>query len=78
MIQRCGNEVREEIALAKARVDSQDQERQRKERKAASGYRRKLKDVLSRTGNDLDTVKESQLQQNKRQSGTYISLFLPC
>lgn len=76
MIQRCGNEVREEIALAKARVDSQHQELQRKERKAASGHRRKLKDVLSRTGNDLDTVKEWQLQQNKRRSGMFLHFFL--
>jgi len=42
MIQRCGNEVREEIGLAKARADFQDQELQKKEREAASGHRRKL------------------------------------
>ena len=72
MIQQCGDEVREEIALAKARVDSQDQELQKKEREAASGHRRKLRDILSRTGSDLDTVKEWQLQQDKRRSGMFL------
>ncbi len=72
MIQRCGDEVREEIVLAKARADLQDQELQRKEREAASGHRRKLRDILSRTGNDLDTVKEWQLQQDKRRSGMFL------
>ncbi len=75
MIQRCGDEVREEIVLAKARVDSQDQELQKKEREAASVHRRKLRDILSRTGNDLDTVKEWQLQQDKRQSGMFLYFF---
>jgi hypothetical protein len=75
MIERCGDEVKEEIALAKARVDSQDQELQREEIKAASGYRHKLKDALSWMGNDLDTVKEWQLQQNKRRSGIFLHSF---
>ncbi|KAG7291980.1 hypothetical protein NEMBOFW57_002009 [Staphylotrichum longicolle] len=67
-IQKCGDEVREEITLAKARADFQDQELQRKEREAASGSRRKFKAMLSRTGNDLETIKEWQLQQEKRRS----------
>jgi hypothetical protein len=75
MIQRCGDEVREEIVLAKARADSQDQELQKKEREASSGHRRKLRDILSRTGNDLDTVKEWQLQQDKRRSGMFLYSF---
>jgi hypothetical protein len=69
MVQRCGDEVREEITLAKARADFQDQELQKKEREAASGYRRKFKEMLSGTGKDLDTIKEWQLQQEKRRSG---------
>lgn len=67
--------MKAEIALAKARVDSQDQELQKKEREAASGHRRMLRDILSRTGNDLDTVKEWQLQQDKRRSGMFLYSF---
>jgi len=70
MIQRCGNEVREEIGLAKARADFQDQELQKKEREAASGHRRKIRDMMSRTGHDLETIKGWQLQQqDQRRSG---------
>ncbi|KAK4118223.1 hypothetical protein N657DRAFT_405117 [Parathielavia appendiculata] len=67
MIQRCGDEVKEEIFLAKAQADLQDQELQRKEREAASGHRRKFRDIMSRTGKSLDTIKEWQLQQDKRE-----------
>ncbi|KAK3294819.1 uncharacterized protein B0H64DRAFT_195872 [Chaetomium fimeti] len=67
-IQRCGDEVREEMVLAKAQADLQDQELQKKEIEAASGHRRKLRDMLSRTGNNLDTIKEWQLQQDGRRS----------
>jgi hypothetical protein len=58
MIQRCGDEVRGEMVLAKAQADLQDQELQRKEREAASGHRRKLREILSRTGDNIDTIKE--------------------
>ena len=75
MIQRCGDEVKEEIVLAKAQADLQDQELQKKEREAASGHRRKLRDILSRTGNDLDTVKEWQLQQDRRRLGMFLYSF---
>jgi hypothetical protein len=75
MIRKCGDEVKEEIGLAKARVDSQDQELQRKEREAASGHRRKVRNFLSRTGNDLDTVKKLQLQQDQRRSGMFLYSF---
>jgi len=67
-IQRCGNEVKEEIALAKARADHQEQELRKKESEAASGQRWKLRDMLSRAGGELETIKEWQLQQNKRRS----------
>ncbi len=78
MIQRCGNEVKEEINLAKALADSQDQEFQKKEREAASSHRRKLRDILSRTGHDLETIKGWQLQQqDKRRSGMGLPLLLP-
>jgi hypothetical protein len=70
-IQKCGNEVREEIALVKAQADHLDQELQRKEREAASGHRRKLRDILLRTGNDLDAIKELQLQRDRRRSSKY-------
>jgi hypothetical protein len=78
MIQRCGDEVREEIGLAKARADFQDQELQKKEREAASGHRRKFRDMLSRTGHDVETIKGWQLQQeDKHRSGMDVPPFLP-
>jgi hypothetical protein len=77
MIQRCGDEVREEIGLAKAQTDFQDQELQKKEREAASGHRRKLIDILSRKERDLETIKGWQLQQeDKRRSGKTFLTFL--
>ncbi len=70
-IQRCGKEVREEIKLAKARADFQDQELQKKERDAASGYRHKLSNMLSRTGDNVEAIKGWQLQRDKRRSGEF-------
>lgn len=76
MIQRCGDEVREEMVLAKAQADLQDQELQKKEREAASGYRRKFRDILSRTGENVNTIKEWQVQQDKRRSRKSLHSFL--
>ncbi|KAK3393558.1 hypothetical protein B0H63DRAFT_491470 [Podospora didyma] len=67
-VQRCGKEVRREIDLAKAQADRQDQELQRKESEAVTSQLRKVRDILSRTQSELDTMKEGQLQQDKRRS----------
>ncbi len=70
-LQSCSDKVRDEIRLAKAQADHQDQALQSKEREAASGYRQKLGGILSQTGNKLDTINEWQLQQDKRRSRTF-------
>ncbi|KAK1750001.1 ankyrin repeat-containing domain protein, partial [Echria macrotheca] len=67
-VQWCGKEVRREIDLAKAHADRQDQELRRKESEAATGRWRRVQDVLFRTESGLDTIKEGQLQQDKRRS----------
>ncbi|KAK4164976.1 ankyrin repeat-containing protein [Cladorrhinum sp. PSN259] len=68
-VQWCGKEVRREIELAKAQADRQDQELRRKESEAATGHWHKVRNILSRTGSELDTIKEGQLQQDKRRAG---------
>ncbi|KAJ2896038.1 hypothetical protein MKZ38_005923 [Zalerion maritima] len=65
-VKRWANEVREEIALAKAQADYQDQELGKKEREDASSHRQKVKAFLSRTGNDIDMFKEKQLERDVR------------
>ncbi|RYP63461.1 hypothetical protein DL771_009254 [Monosporascus sp. 5C6A] len=67
-IQRCGDEVKEELVLAKAQADYQDQELQKKERELAWGHRRKLSSFISGTRVGIDTIKESQLQRDLRHS----------
>ncbi|RYP24628.1 hypothetical protein DL767_008572 [Monosporascus sp. MG133] len=67
-IQRCGDEVKEELALAKAQADHQDQVLQNKERDAASGLRSKLRAFMSVTKDEIDTVKQLQLQRHLRDS----------
>jgi hypothetical protein len=60
--------VKEELALAKAQADHQDQELQKKEGEAAASQRRKLSSFMSVTKKDLDAVKELQLQRDLRRS----------
>ncbi|RYP43678.1 hypothetical protein DL768_009779 [Monosporascus sp. mg162] len=67
-IQRHGDEVKEELALAKAQADRQDQVLQEKERELASGHRRKLSSFISGTQVGIETVKKSQLQRDLRHS----------
>ncbi|RYO82406.1 hypothetical protein DL764_009606 [Monosporascus ibericus] len=75
-IQRQGDEVREELALAKAQADHQDRELQEKERELASGHRRKLSSFISGTKVDIETIKESQLQRDLRHSRQQRQLLL--
>ncbi|RYP92659.1 hypothetical protein DL770_001172 [Monosporascus sp. CRB-9-2] len=67
-IQRCGDEVKEELALAKAQADHQDQVLQNKEREAASGHRSKLRTFMSVTKDEIDSIKQLHLQRHLRDS----------
>lgn len=71
-IQRLGKEVTNEITLAKALADRQDQELQKKERVAASRQRSTLKRFIPKIENELDEIKKLQLLQSIRQSSEYI------
>lgn len=75
MVQQRSREIRNKIALAKSQADAQDQEFQRKERQFYSKFRREVSNALSLNGNKLDIVKEWQLQQDKRRSGTGLSVY---
>ena len=75
-VQRYGKEVRREIELAKAQADRQDQELRRKESEATTGYWHKVRDKLSLTGSELETIKEWQLQQDKRRLGKLSVSFI--
>ncbi|KAF3808773.1 hypothetical protein GCG54_00010964 [Colletotrichum gloeosporioides] len=67
-IRSCGLESKQEIKLAKARADQQDQRLQQMERKAASKERHKVRQLFSRVGSDLDTIKNDQIQQDIRRA----------
>ncbi|KAI8299465.1 Ankyrin repeat domain-containing protein 17 [Colletotrichum sp. SAR11_240] len=67
-IRSCGLEAKQEIKLAKARADQQDQRLQQMERKAASKERHKVRQLFSRVGGDLDTIKNDQIQQDIRRA----------
>ncbi|KAF6787047.1 ankyrin repeat-containing protein [Colletotrichum sojae] len=67
-IRKRGLEAKQEIRLAKAKADHQDQRLQQIEREEASKGRRKVRELFSRLKNDLDTIKNDQLQQNIRQA----------
>ncbi|EQB44797.1 hypothetical protein CGLO_16412 [Colletotrichum gloeosporioides Cg-14] len=68
MIRRCSFEAKQQIKLAKARADHQDQRLQEMERKAASKERHKVRQLFSRVGSDLDTIKNDQIQQDIRRA----------
>ncbi|KAF4810565.1 Ankyrin repeat and KH domain-containing protein 1 [Colletotrichum siamense] len=68
MIRRCGLEAKQEIKLAKARADQQDQRLQQMEREAATKERHKVRHLFSRVTSDLDTIKNDQMQQDIRRA----------
>ena len=70
-IQKLGKEVKDEIALAKAHADRQDQELQEKERVAQSRQRSRVKKFIPKAEKELETIKELQLQQSTRQLSQY-------
>jgi hypothetical protein len=67
-IQRLGKEVKDEINLAKAQIDHQEQVLQEKERVAASKQRTRLKKFIPKVERELDTIKELQIQRSTRRS----------
>lgn len=72
-IKRLGNEVKNEIVLAKAQADRQDQELQEKERAAASKQRSRLRKFIPNVENELDTIKKLQVQQSMLRSSEYFA-----
>ncbi|EXA28573.1 hypothetical protein FOVG_19830 [Fusarium oxysporum f. sp. pisi HDV247] len=67
-IQRLGKEVKDEINLAKAQIDHQEQVLQEKERVAASKQRSRLRKFIPKVESELDTIKELQIQRSTRRS----------
>ncbi|KAF4844111.1 putative ankyrin repeat protein R863 [Colletotrichum siamense] len=68
IIRRCGIEAKQEIKLAKARADQQDQRLQQMEREAATKERHKVRHLFSRVTSDLDAIKNDQMQQDIRRA----------
>lgn len=67
-IQKLGKEVKEQIKFAKVQADLLDHELQEKERAAASRQRLKLERFVPKVENELDTIRQLQLQQSTRRS----------
>ncbi|RBA12849.1 hypothetical protein FPRO05_14071 [Fusarium proliferatum] len=67
-IRRMGKNVEDEINLAKAQADRQDQMVQKKERVAASKQRSRLGKFIPKVESELDTIKELQMQRSTRRS----------
>jgi CII-binding regulator of phage lambda lysogenization HflD len=67
-IQRHGDSVKEELALAKAQADHREQELQQMERELASVHRRNLSSLIPRIRDGIKTMMESQLQEELRYS----------
>jgi hypothetical protein len=67
-IQRLGKEVEDEIKLAKAQIDRQDQMLQEKERVDASEQRSWLGKFIPKVERELDTNKELRIQRSTRRS----------
>ncbi|KAI1740288.1 hypothetical protein F4680DRAFT_115030 [Xylaria scruposa] len=65
-IHKYSNQVKEEIALAQAQADSQEQQLQALERKEASGIRSTARKFFSHTYYKLDQMRELQMQNNER------------
>ncbi|KAI6747494.1 hypothetical protein HG530_015874 [Fusarium avenaceum] len=67
-IRRMGKNVKDEINLAKAQTDRQDQMLEEKEREAASKQRSKLRKFIPKVESELDTIKKLQMQRSTRGS----------
>ncbi|KAJ4266996.1 hypothetical protein NW762_003094 [Fusarium torreyae] len=67
-IQRLGKGVKDEINLAKAQADRQDQVLQDKERVAASKQRSRLRRFIPKVESELNSIKELQVQGSTRRA----------
>ncbi|KAH7113921.1 hypothetical protein B0J13DRAFT_460468, partial [Dactylonectria estremocensis] len=67
-IRRCSSNVKEELLLAKAQADYQDQQLQGVERKEASDYRRGLTRFMSRMTSNMDKTESMQVQRDEREA----------
>ncbi|KAH8893514.1 hypothetical protein GQ53DRAFT_780886 [Thozetella sp. PMI_491] len=65
-IRRCSAEVKEELALAKARADHHNRQLQELERQKASNSRNKLSLFFNKTDKQLDRLSELQLEKEKQ------------
>jgi hypothetical protein len=70
-----GKNVKDEINLAKAQTDRQDQILQEKERVATSKQRSRLRKFIPRVESELDAIKELQVQRSIRLSSQDFSSF---
>ncbi|KAI8635647.1 hypothetical protein F5Y19DRAFT_17847 [Xylariaceae sp. FL1651] len=75
-IKRCSNSVKEEIALAQAQADLQEQRLQALEREKASTNRLTVRKFISRANNSLDDVREWQVQSSMRKTQKRIQKLL--
>lgn len=69
--------MREEIQLAKAQADEQDKQLQKAWRETEARSRRYFRGMLLQTRNDVDAIKDMQLQQEKRQAGQLFFIQVP-
>jgi hypothetical protein len=67
-IRRMGKNVKDEINLAKAQTDRQDQMLEQKEREAASKQRSRLRKFIPKVESELNTIKKLQMQRSTRGS----------
>ncbi|KAK8143495.1 hypothetical protein G3M48_007169 [Beauveria asiatica] len=67
-IQQMGEEVKEEISLATARAQHEDEELRARERRAASRDRSKMWKFIPKMENDLGAMKEMHEQQLRRKA----------
>jgi hypothetical protein len=67
-IRRCSSNVKEELLLAKAQADYQDQQLQGVERKEASDHRRGLTRFMSRMTSGMDKTESMQVQRDEREA----------
>ncbi|KAH6624164.1 hypothetical protein B0J18DRAFT_409652 [Chaetomium sp. MPI-SDFR-AT-0129] len=76
LVEQRSREIRQEVKLAKAQADAQDQTLQERERQLSVGFRRHAISALSMNGTKLDSVKDWQLQQDKRRSAEQMQQVL--
>lgn len=72
-IQTSGHQVKEEIRLAVARAQRDDEALQVKERKAASQGRSMLRNFIPKMEREFREIRDMQIQQSNRKTSEYVS-----